>query len=99
MIPRCCGEGGTLALSTPHISTVLRSRKAKLIGDAAGTPGVTVLTTCPSCVQGLSKIHGAVRVTGRSLIVAAAQLRLGGRWKREFVADVRRANAIEHILF
>ncbi|WP_268640659.1 (Fe-S)-binding protein, partial [Escherichia coli] len=62
---RCCGESGTLAVSRPDISTQVRFRKQEelLKGDAAlrtdgFTGDVKVLTSCPSCLQGLSRYQG-----------------------------------------
>jgi FAD/FMN-containing dehydrogenase/Fe-S oxidoreductase len=68
-IANCCGEGGTLAISTPNISNDLRAHKAENIHEAIGKSSrATVLTTCPSCVQGLTKIHGKLDVTGKHLL-------------------------------
>ena len=60
---RCCGESGTLAVSRPDISTQIRFRKEEEIRKMAeelraesgeATP-VKILTSCPSCLQGLSR--------------------------------------------
>ena len=98
-VPNCCGEGGTLALSTPEISNELRSRKGSNIFKATGKKGKTeVLTTCPSCVQGLSRIQGKISVTGKSLAVYLAETYLGKNWKKEFIRDVKRDGGIERII-
>ncbi|MCX6138618.1 MAG: DUF3683 domain-containing protein [Ignavibacteriales bacterium] len=89
-VPSCCGEGGTLALSTPEIANVLRERKAAAIEEATSHSRVTVLTTCPSCVQGLSRISNGVAVKGKSLIVHAAEQYLGKQWEKKFLKDIRR---------
>jgi Fe-S oxidoreductase len=59
---RCCGESGTLATTRPDISTQVRFRKEEemrkgtsaLRADGFDGP-VKVLTSCPSCLQGLSR--------------------------------------------
>ncbi|MBN2804819.1 MAG: FAD-linked oxidase, partial [Deltaproteobacteria bacterium] len=97
-IPNCCGEGGTLALSTPDISTSIRSRKLNNIIEITEDKNVTVLTTCPSCVQGLSKNDGKISVNGSSLITAVAKKHLGKNWKSDYIKKVKINRSIEHIL-
>src|SRR3546814_17868475 len=62
---RCCGESGTLAVSRPDISTQVRFRKTEELAKnsaairADGFEGeVKLLTSCPSCLQGLSRYEG-----------------------------------------
>ncbi|NMB66377.1 MAG: (Fe-S)-binding protein [Spirochaetes bacterium] len=88
-VPNCCGEGGTLALSTPDISNTLRERKETNIRIAVKKKNVVVLTTCPSCVQGLCKIQDSVKVTGKSVVVYLAEQCLGKHWKKEFIKEIR----------
>jgi len=97
-IPNCCGEGGTLALSTPDISNTLRGRKKLNLLGLTRRRRVSVLTTCPSCVQGLCKINDGVSVKGRSLAVYAAERFLGGDWEKKFIQTVKK-KGIERILF
>lgn len=87
-VPNCCGEGGTLALSTPDISNNLRERKETNIRTSVKKKNVLVLTTCPSCVQGLCKIQDTVKVTGKSLVVYLAEQCLGKHWKKEFIKEI-----------
>jgi len=98
IIPNCCGEGGTMALSTPSIANALRERKiANVSGCGAGAGDI--LTTCPSCVQGLSKIRGRLPVTGLHLAVYAARVLLGPGWKEDFIRAVRERKAVERVLY
>ena len=90
--PNCCGEGGTLALSTPGISVSLRARKASLIEDGMQE----VITTCPSCVQGLSKIED---INGTHLSQYLARTFLGDSWKKDYLRDAKRKEAVERIIF
>ncbi len=98
LVPNCCGEGGTLALSTPDISNTLRDRKKANIVSMASLSHPTILTTCPSCVQGLSRINGDVSVKGKSLVVFAAERFLGSDWKKAFLGEVKK-KGIEKIIF
>jgi len=97
--PNCCGEGGTLSLSTPDISNKLRERKSDNISRHYDRhEKATVLTTCPSCVQGLSRIHGRLTVKGQSMVVYLAEEILGKHWKRDFKKNIRQQNGIERII-
>jgi len=101
---RCCGEAGTLAVTRADISTQVRMRKeAELQADserlrAGGFDGeVRVLTSCPACLQGLSRFEDTSAVRSDYLVVELAQRLLGANWMADFVA---RANAggIERVL-
>ena len=62
---RCCGESGTLGVTRPDISTQVRFRKEEEIrkgeatlrasGTVAADANVKILTSCPSCLQGLTR--------------------------------------------
>jgi FAD/FMN-containing dehydrogenase/Fe-S oxidoreductase len=55
-VPHCCSEAGTLALSRPDISDALLDRKRQALRAAMGDrEEATVLTSCPSCLQGLGR--------------------------------------------
>ncbi|HEY4038947.1 MAG TPA: FAD-binding and (Fe-S)-binding domain-containing protein, partial [Burkholderiaceae bacterium] len=101
---RCCGEAGTLAVTRADISTQVRMRKeAELQADAdrlraegfSGT--VKVLTSCPACLQGLSRFEDTSAVQADYLVIELARHLLGDNWMPDFVA---RANAggIERVL-
>ncbi|HMN82574.1 MAG TPA: (Fe-S)-binding protein, partial [Burkholderiaceae bacterium] len=101
---RCCGESGTLAVSRPDISTQVRFRKEEEMrkgADAlrAATPGaaVKVLTSCPSCLQGLSRFEDDSGAAADYIVVEMARHLLGENWLVDYVA---RANAggIERVL-
>src|SRR5580704_3153765 len=86
---RCCGESGTFAVTRPDISTQVRFRKeeemrkgaAKLralpIGDAqsaaGGAPDVKILTSCPSCLQGLSRYNEDGNMEADYIVVEIAR--------------------------
>ena len=114
---RCCGESGTLGVTRPDISTQVRFRKEQELkqnaadlaalsvqaGPGAGPrPSKTkVLTSCPSCLQGLSRygddLGGNGLLEADYIVVEMAQQILGPNWLPEYVA---RANAggIERVL-
>jgi Fe-S oxidoreductase len=101
---RCCGESGTLAVSRPDISTQVRFRKEeemikgadKLRADGF-TGDVKILTSCPSCMQGLSRYNDDSDTTADYIVIEMARHLLGENWLPEYVA---RANAggIERVL-
>ncbi len=101
---RCCGESGTLAVTRPDISTQVRFRKEiemtkgadKLRAD--GFKGdVKILTSCPSCLQGLSRYNEDSGTEADYIVVEIARHLLGENWLPEYV---QRANdgGIERVL-
>ncbi|HEX4857843.1 MAG TPA: DUF3400 domain-containing protein, partial [Usitatibacteraceae bacterium] len=101
---RCCGESGTLAATRPDISTQVRFRKEEEMRKGAGARradgfkgGVKILTSCPSCLQGLSRFNKDSATEADYIVVEIARHVLGEDWMAEFV---RKANAggIERVL-
>ncbi len=101
---RCCGESGTLAITRPDISTQVRFRKEAEMRTGAdklradGFSGeVKVLTSCPSCLQGLSRFNEDADVEADYIVVEIARHVLGSNWLVDYV---ERANAggIERVL-
>jgi Fe-S oxidoreductase len=98
---RCCGESGTLAATRPDISTQVRfSKEEALRRGIASLPGdapVKVLTSCPSCLQGLARFENDTGTQADYIVVEMARRLLGENWLPEFVG---RANAggIERVL-
>jgi len=101
---RCCGESGTLAVTRPDISTQVRFRKeaemkrgAELQRADGFNGNVKVLTSCPSCLQGLSRFNDDSGTTADYIVVEIARNLLGANWMADYVA---RANAggIERVL-
>jgi FAD/FMN-containing dehydrogenase/Fe-S oxidoreductase len=101
---RCCGESGTLAVTRPDISTQVRFRKEEELkkNDATlrsdGYDGdVKVLTSCPSCLQGLSRFEGDVKVEADYIVVEMARHILGATWLEDYVR-VANSGGIERVL-
>ena len=100
---RCCGESGTLAISRPDISTQVRFRKQIEMEKSAaalqsGFDGeVKVLTSCPSCLQGLSRFNSDSKTTADYIVVEMAERLLGGNWMQEYVESANQGG-IERVL-
>jgi len=101
---RCCGESGTLAVTRPDISTQVRFRKEQEVRigvdeiRAAGHRGeVKILTSCPSCLQGLRRFNDDAEMDADYIVVEIAKNLLGADWLPQYV---QRANAggIERVL-
>jgi FAD/FMN-containing dehydrogenase/Fe-S oxidoreductase len=101
---RCCGESGTLAVTRPDISTQVRFRKEQEVRigvdqiRAAGHKGeVKILTSCPSCLQGLKRFNDDAEMDADYIVVEIAKNLLGANWLPEYV---QRANngGIERVL-
>ncbi len=102
---RCCGESGTLAVTRPDVSTQVRYRKqeelekgaAMLRKDDPHLP-VKVLTSCPSCLQGLKRFaDDAGGLDADYLVVEIAKHVLGPNWLPEYLDKVR-AGGVERVL-
>jgi Fe-S oxidoreductase len=101
---RCCGESGTLAMSRPDISTQVRFRKEREMRAGAqalradGFDGqVKVLTSCPSCLQGLSRFGDDAGTDADYIVVELAKRILGDAWLPDYVARANRGG-IERVL-
>ncbi len=112
---RCCGESGTLAATRPDVSTQVRFRKESEIrkaetelrdrlaasGQATAAQGdLKILTSCPSCLQGLKRFEDDLQsglLEADYIVVEMARKILGEDWMPQYVA---RANdgGIERVL-
>jgi FAD/FMN-containing dehydrogenase/Fe-S oxidoreductase len=101
---RCCGESGTFAVARPDIATQVRYRKqqemergaARVRADGFAGP-VRVLTSCPSCLQGIGRYDDDAGTEADYVVVEMARRLLGEDW---LAAYVRRAGdgGIERVL-
>ncbi len=107
---RCCGESGTLGVGRPDIATQVRFRKEEEIRRAEATlrasgavePGqnLKILTSCPSCLQGLHRYQGDLAsglLEADYIVIEMARHILGASWLEDFVAKAR-AGGIERVL-
>ena len=107
---RCCGESGTLGVTRPDVSTQVRFRKEEEIrkGEAAlrasGAVGpkanVKILTSCPSCLQGLKRYEDDLAnglLEADYIVIEMARAILGENWLPDYVAKAN-AGGIERVL-
>ena len=107
---RCCGESGTLGVTRPDISTQIRFRKEEELkkgeaalrasGALAEKDNVKILTSCPSCLQGLSRYGGDMNnglLEADYIVVEMARQILGENWMAEYVQRAD-AGGIERVL-
>ena len=101
---RCCGESGTLAVTRPDVSTQVRFRKEEEFRkgvaaiEAAGHAGpVKMLTSCPSCLQGLTRFADDTGVQSDYIVVELARHLLGPDWLQGFVQKANNGG-IERVL-
>ena len=101
---RCCGESGTLAVARPDISTQVRFRKQEelaravaAIRDGGHESGVKILTSCPSCLQGLARYRDDTGAEADYIVVEMARHLLGANWLAEYVEKAHRGG-IERVL-
>ncbi|MDP2751479.1 MAG: DUF3683 domain-containing protein [Rhodocyclaceae bacterium] len=96
---RCCGESGTLAVTRPDVSTQVRFRKQQEIEAGVEKIGskVKLLTTCPSCLQGLSRFRKDTDIEVDYVVVELARHLLGEDWQADTVRQIN-AGGIERVL-
>lgn len=102
---RCCGEAGTFAVSRPDIATQVRFSKqreleANIETARAGGDGdnskVRLLTSCPSCKQGLSRYRDTTGLDAEYIVEVLANELIGTDWKESFINEMN-AGAIERV--
>lgn len=101
---RCCGESGTFAVSRPDVSTQVRFRKEEEMQKGVesmredGFSGdVKILTSCPSCFQGLSRYNEDAGTQADYIVVEMARHLLGENWLPNYVEKANNGG-IERIL-
>jgi FAD/FMN-containing dehydrogenase/NAD-dependent dihydropyrimidine dehydrogenase PreA subunit len=101
---RCCGESGTFAVSRPDIATQVRFRKQLEMERGAtglrsdGFDGeVRVLTSCPSCLQGLRRYEDDAAAGADYVVVEIARRVLGEDWLAAYLRRVA-AGGVERVL-
>jgi FAD/FMN-containing dehydrogenase/Fe-S oxidoreductase len=101
---RCCGEAGTFGVTLPQIATQVRFRKEEEMrkgADALRADGfhgeVKILTSCPSCQQGLSRYNDDSGTTADYIVVEMAKHLLGENWLVDYVNKANNGG-IERVL-
>ncbi|MBC7436393.1 MAG: FAD/FMN-binding oxidoreductase [Bdellovibrionales bacterium] len=107
---RCCGESGTLGVTRPDIATQIRFRKEEELNkdvaqlrELAELPAkgnVKILTSCPSCLQGLSRYGNDLNnglLEADYIVVEMANQILGENWMPDYIAAANNGG-IERVL-
>jgi Fe-S oxidoreductase len=107
---RCCGESGTLGVTRPDVSTQIRFRKEEELrkteaqlrdsGKVGANENLKILTSCPSCLQGLSRYGDDLQnglLEADYIVVEMARQILGENWMPDYVAKAN-AGGIERVL-
>ena len=103
---RCCGESGTFAVARPDIATQVKMRKQeelekgmKQLGLTPGAPeqDVKILTSCPSCLQGLARYGEDTGVQADYIVVEMAKHIFGENWMQDYVQKANNGG-IEKVL-
>ncbi len=107
---RCCGESGTLGVTRPDISTQIRFRKEEELrkdeatlrasGAVAEAGNVKILTSCPSCLQGLTRYGDDLQnglLEADYIVVEMANQILGKEWLPGYV-EAANNGGIERVL-
>ena len=86
---RCCGESGMFSVKRPDIATQVKFRKQEEIEKnlkelPQGEP-VKMLTSCPACLQGLSRYADDNNMPSDYIVIEMAKHILGENWLDEFV--------------
>jgi Fe-S oxidoreductase len=112
---RCCGESGTLGVTRPDISTQIRFRKEEELRkgevalrelqaqqglSGAATANLKILTSCPSCLQGLTRYGNDLNnglLEADYIVVEMANHILGKEWLQTYVQTANNGG-IERVL-
>ncbi len=101
---RCCGDAGSFAYARPDIATQVKFRKQEEVVKGAaqlradGFAGeVKILTSCPACLQGLSRYDNDAHTQADYIVVEIAKALLGPDWMPDYVHSAN-AGSIERVL-
>ncbi len=101
---RCCGDAGSFAYSRPDVATQVKFRKQEEIEKGAAslradgfTGKVKILTSCPACLQGLSRFDDDADTRADYIVVEMAKHLLGENWAAQYV-DRANNGGIERVL-
>lgn len=101
--PRCCGESGLGAITSPSIYNKLRARKAEQLSiDLNGkNKDVPILVGCPSCKVGIKRNMATLKKANRVLhtVEYLAELIGGPKWQKEFKKKIDKARRQDSMVF
>lgn len=101
---RCCGDSGSFAYARPDIATQVKFRKQQEIESGAAklradgfTGEIKILTSCPACLQGLSRYDDDAGTQADYIVVELARHLLGANWMADYVSQAN-SGGIERVL-
>lgn len=98
---RCCGESGMFAINRPDIATQVRFRKLEELEKGkkqlATDQPIKILTSCPACLQGLSRYEDEAHMSADYIVIEMARHILGNQWQEDFIQQVNNGG-IERVL-
>ncbi len=90
-----------MAVAHPEIAGKIRARKEEQMAiTKAKLPGKAeqkILTSCPSCLQGLSRLEDQSGVDADYIVVELAKHLHGEDWQKKFIQKVKNGG-IERVL-
>ncbi|MBN3860239.1 DUF3683 domain-containing protein [Neisseriaceae bacterium PsAf] len=97
---RCCGESGLFAVNRPDVATQVKFRKQEEIEKNLATLPAEdkkkILTSCPACLQGLSRYEDDNSLPADYIIIELAKSILGENWAENYVKQALN-NGIERV--
>jgi len=97
----CCGEAGSMAVAHPSIAGKIRSRKEEAIlrarAELPGEDAQKILTSCPACLQGLSRLEGEMNVEADYIVIELIRRLHGDDWQKKFAQKIKNGG-IERVL-
>lgn len=92
----CCAEAGTMSLSRPDITAAMRNRKENSLLSIKKNfdQQITIVTNCPSCIQGLGR-HASHNIHPRHIAHELALQTGGKKWKNELRILSKKAEVIQ----
>lgn len=83
-LDHCCSEAGTMALSRPDISYSMFKRKQETLKNLNCSEYKSIITNCPSCLQGLGRLQ-TKELQPIHLAEELAVLTGGKNWKKQLI--------------
>jgi Fe-S oxidoreductase len=94
IVPDCCSESGTLALSRPDITAAMLERKRiDVTGHMAESLNAQLLTNCPACLNGLGRLQ---LIAPKHVLVALADACAPGIWRQTIIQQLAWAELIRY---
>ena len=98
---RCCGESGMFATKRPDIASQVKFRKQeeieKNLAQLPPAEQVKIITTCPACMQGLSRYEEDNNIKADYIVIEMARGILGETWQDDFVQKAKNGG-VEQVL-